>query len=198
MRNSEIRLFEDLKFETYLETQTMNDSIAPLSIQLKELPKTVELLPSNIIEQLVTSHDLLKGMIKQLPEYSAHTTTIHGRLEEQISRLNGVIDMFNEYQQTSIDIGELIMNITKVYEEFSSLELIQYKLLSSNFNQSLLKSKYKKLIELNDQESRSKLSTLDSGNIELSLNSFRSSRKLYHLRKEKLNRWNEDRVSGFI
>ena len=31
-----------------------------------------------------------------------------------------------------------------------------------------------------------------------SLKEFRATRKDYHLLKEKLNRWNEERVSGFI
>lgn len=176
----------------------MSDSIKQLTVQLKELPKSLEVLPGNVIDQLITSHELLKGMIKLLPEYTSHTALILDKLNSQISKINSIINLFNDYNQTSFYIEELISDITKVYEEFSSLELIQYKLLSSNFNQSLLKSKYKKLVGMNDEESRSYIKAIDSSNLELSLDKFRKSRKLYHLRQEKLNRWNEDRVSGFI
>lgn len=80
-------------------------------------------------------------------------------------------------------------------------------LSSSNFNQDNLKAKFKKLIEENNQESldivknfndRSHGSEISDESFGTMIENFKNSRKLYHFRKEKLNRWEEERVSGFL
>lgn len=73
--------------------------------------------------------------------------------------------------------------------------------MSSTFNEELLKHKFRKLIERNDEESRDLVKNINSSEVtdeQLvdTLELFKQSRKTYHFKKEKLNRWEEQRVSG--
>ena len=95
-------------------------------------------------------------------------------------------------------------SINIIYQEFLNLETYQYQLLSNNFNQDILKLKFKKLLEKTNQDSlnivknyheKGESTDDDFNNM---IENFKESRKLYHSRKEKLYRWEEERVSGFV
>lgn len=176
-------------------------------ITLKQLPEDLKVLPPDIIEQLTQQHEVLQGYIKLTEEYKVQNEAITTTLQEQVDKLNKIIDIFDKYSVTSEEINGLIVQVNDTFNKFQNQELIQYQLLSNNFNQDLLKTKFEKLINYNDQESkqlirenRSKFNDLNSNNDRLNdfLKDFRESRKLYHLRKEKLNRWNEERVTGLL
>lgn len=179
----------------------------PVVITLKQLPEDLKVLPPDIIEQLTQQHEVLQGYIKLTEEYKVQNEAITTTLQEQVDKLNKIIDIFDKYSVTSEEINGLIVQVNDTFNKFQNQELIQYQLLSNNFNQDLLKTKFEKLINYNDQESkqlirenRSKFNDLNSNNDRLNdfLKDFRESRKLYHLRKEKLNRWNEERVTGLL
>lgn len=184
------------------------EEIQPLTLKTLEpfpLPKYLDSLPVSIIEQFIQLHSLVLGYIKQLPAYQKWNETILETLNWQITNLNEISSILKTYNGTGMLIKEKMAKLNSLYSEFINLETYQYQLLSSNFNQEFLKNKFHKVIVENDQESKKLVKEFkgsSSDDFENLFNNlikdFRSSRKTYHLRKEKLNRWNEERVSGFI
>mmetsp|Transcript_6479 Transcript_6479/g.8128 ORF Transcript_6479/g.8128 Transcript_6479/m.8128 type:complete len:186 (+) Transcript_6479:38-595(+) len=184
------------------------EQIQPLTLKTLEpfpLPKYLDSLPISIIERFTQLHNLVLGYIKQLPAYQELNETVLKALNWQITKLNEISGLLKTYNATGTQIKEQIAKLNSLYSEFINLETYQYQLLSSNFNQEFLKNKFHKVIINNDQESKKLVKEFKENNtedFESLLNNlikdFRSSRKSYHLRKEKLNRWNEERVSGFI
>lgn len=184
------------------------EQIQPLTLKTLEafpLPKYLDSLPVSIIEQFIQLHSLILGYIKQLPAYQKWNETIIETLNWQITNLNEISSILKTYNGTGTLIKEKMAKLNSLYSEFINLETYQYQLLSSNFNQEFLKNKFHKVIVENDQESKKLVKEFkgsSSDDFENLFNNlikdFRSSRKTYHLRKEKLNRWNEERVSGFI
>lgn len=184
------------------------EQIQPLTINQLDpfpLPKYLDSLPVPIIHEFVEQHELVQGFIKQLPEYQKFNNSIIEVLNWQISKLNEISDILKVYDDTGKHIQEQVAELKAVYNEFINLETFQYQLLSSNFNQEFLKRKYNKIIQENDKQSKETVKQFNpkgSENFDDEFNDlikeFRSSRKSYHMRKEKLNRWNEERVSGFI
>ena len=184
------------------------DQIQPLTLNELEpfpLPKYLDSLPVTIIEQFVEQHNLILGYIKQLPAYQKTNDTVIEALNWQITKLNEISSILETYTITGLRIKDQIAKLNSIYSEFINMETYQYQLLSSNFNPEFLKNKFHKVIMDNDRESKELVKKLKQGSSGVFVNSFdnfikdfRSNRKAYHLRKEKLNRWNEERVSGFI
>ncbi|KAK6465392.1 hypothetical protein DFJ63DRAFT_310488 [Scheffersomyces coipomensis] len=176
------------------------------------LPKSLEGLPNANFEQFINNEELIKGYIKDLETYKTHQDTIVDRL----SQLQGVIkqeildQLLTQYINQIQIIKNQLKSIHQIYQDFLNLETYQYQLLSSNFNQDyLIKNKFTKLIESNKEDSMQIIkkfgskntgddSNIDEGEFNELIGKFKQSRQLYHLRKEKLNRFNEERVSGFI
>lgn len=183
--------------------------IQPLTLrdlQPFPLPKQLNSLPPAIVQQFSELYELIIGYIKGLENYKKFELTLVNRMNEQISTLNEIMKLFENYQNVSTTIVEQINKISTLFNEFVNLETYQYQLLSSNFNQELLKKKFIKLAEENNHESNQLVNDFrstasgdqDTEEFSKFLKDFKASRKSYHLRKEKLNRWNEERVSGFI
>ncbi|KAI5953465.1 hypothetical protein KGF54_002837 [Candida jiufengensis] len=193
--------------------QTLPQRISPLTIdELKPfpLPKQLNSLPNKTFDQFIENKELIKSYLQDLETFKLKLKQINENIDLIINEtLTSKIknDLIPKYQNLIIKINNQIKTINQLYNEFLNYETIQYQLISSNFNQDILKLKFKKLIEQNNQDSLliiknfNKLQSANDNNIDEfneMLSNFRESRKLYHFRKEKLNRWNEERVSGFI
>jgi len=142
----------------------------------------------------------VKGYIKQLDAYTQTETNLRNIIHEQISTINKIIGLLDAYEKNSSAIASAISKMNELYKEFLNYETYQYQLLSSNFNQNFLKLKFSKLTSASDEESMNAVKEYrNSGELLLNfLQDFRQKRKLYHLLKEKLNRWDEERISGLI
>lgn len=173
------------------------------------LPKAVETLPTSYLQDFSDNKQLLQGYIRQLEAYSTKQQEIVRTLQQADDILENVVysQLIKDYEKVIDKINQQIKSINIIYQEFINLETYQYQLLSSNFNQDNLKAKFKKLIEENNQESldivknfndRSHGSEISDESFGTMIENFKNSRKLYHFRKEKLNRWEEERVSGFL
>lgn len=169
-------------------------------LQALPLPKQLKLLPPNMLEQFVQLYQLVLGYVKTLKGYETWKQEVVGVLNEQIGKLNRIIEILEEYQGYGTKIDEQIHQIEQKFQEFVNLETYQYQLLSSNFNQDFLKQKYRKMIDKDGQEANDIVKRHGTGDDELNelVQEFRASRKQYHRRKEVLNRWNQERVSGFV
>lgn len=173
------------------------------------LPKAVETLPTSYLQDFSDNKQLLQGYIRQLEAYSTKQQEVVRTLQQADDILENVVysQLIKDYEKVIDKINQQIKSINIIYQEFINLETYQYQLLSSNFNQDNLKAKFKKLIEENNQESldivknfndRSHGSEISDESFGTMIENFKNSRKLYHFRKEKLNRWEEERVSGFL
>ncbi|CAX42857.1 conserved hypothetical protein [Candida dubliniensis CD36] len=170
------------------------------------LPKTLESLPPSVFQQFLDSKDLLQGYLKQLKAYQEKQQEIIDQLDDLDNILGNVIhkQLIKDYTALVDKINQQIKSINIIYQEFLNLETYQYQLLSNNFNQDILKLKFKKLLEKTNQESLNIVKdyheTAESTEDDLNnmFENFKESRKLYHSRKEKLYRWEEERVSGFV
>lgn len=173
----------------------MVDDLKPLTV-----PSQLHILPQSIKQQFLELHELLTGYIKSLDGYQVHHARLKEVITKSIEQLNEISDMIDEYDGISKDIDDLLAKIKKLHEEFINLETYHYQLLAANYSPTFLKSKYKKLVANLDLDSKDKLQNvlLNPNDFEDALEQFRALRKLYHLRREKLNRWEEERVTGFI
>ncbi|KAI3405657.2 hypothetical protein KGF56_001675 [Candida oxycetoniae] len=170
------------------------------------LPNKLSSLPNSQFSEFTENRQLITGYISQLNNYKTKLDEIKTTLAEisQAILKTQIRDyLIPRYQELILHITEQISKLTQLYNEFLNLETIQYQLLSSTFNLDTLKLKFKKMIEKNDSESIDIARGFDGGgsddaNMVKMLSEFRKSRKLYHFRKEKLNRWQEERVGGFM
>lgn len=166
------------------------------------LPKAIESLPSKNVQEFLNNNELLGGYIKTLKGYQEKRAQIVSKLQLIGAVHETICQLIKDYVALSQKMVDQIKAIQQMYQEFTNLEVIQYQLLSSNFNQDfLIKNKFSKLIDANHEQSVDivrKMKQTSETEFNNSLAQFRASRKTYHLRKEKLNRWNEERVSGFI
>ncbi|RLV94124.1 hypothetical protein JA1_001912 [Spathaspora sp. JA1] len=161
------------------------------------LPKTLELLPNSNFKEFVENKQLIQGYIKQLEAYKLHQTKLLKKLSTvDVLLSKDITELIEQYQQLIVKISQQIQNISIIYQEFVNLETIQYQLLSSNFNSENLKHKFAKLIE--DEQKYQIGDVKDEGEFSEFIDQFRANRRIYHYRKEKLNRWNEERVGGFL
>ncbi|EMG46218.1 hypothetical protein SBY92_000949 [Candida maltosa Xu316] len=176
-------------------------------LQAFPLPKHLEALPTANFQQFTENKELLQSYIKQLDTYQSKQQEIVNQLNQLDDFLENVVckKLMNEYEELIEKINQQIKSINIIYQEFINLETYQYQLLSSNYNQDNLKLKFKKLIEENNQESlnivkkfHEKAGENSDENFSTMIENFKNSRKLYHYRKEKLYRWEEERVSGFL
>lgn len=193
-------------FQTLITTTIillMDKTAQPLTIALLHafpLPRTLEVLPPHVLQDFSRQYDLVKGYIKQLDAYTQTETNLRNIIHEQISTINKIIGLLDAYEKNSSAIASAISKMNELYKEFLNYETYQYQLLSSNFNQNFLKLKFSKLTSASDEESMNAVKEYrNSGDLLLTfLQDFRQKRKLYHLLKEKLNRWDEERISGLI
>lgn len=204
MEHLRLAYYRDLESTTQ-SLNHMDRTILPISIELLSafpLPRTLEALPPQILRDFAAQYDLVKGYVKLLPQYQDFESELHNVVQSQIKTLNDVIILLDQYNENSAAITENLRKMDELYKEFLNYETYQYQLMSSNFNQNFLKLKFAKLVSASDAESIDTVKLfkagLDDKNMTVFLQLFRQKRKLYHLLKEKLNRWDEERISGLI
>lgn len=183
----------------------MEQIAQPLNIELLAafpLPRTLEVLTPNVLEEFSRLYELVKGYVKLLPSYQQLEIDLRNIIEAQVVTINKIIDLLEDYNKNSAAINLNIKKMEELYKEFLNYETYQYQLMTSNFNQNFLKLKYSKLTASSDEDSMNIIRDYRSKSSDLSLptflQQFRQSRKQYHLLKEKLNRWDEERISGLI
>lgn len=182
-------------------------NVRPLTLtQLKPfpLPKELRNLPHDVLQLFVSLYDLTKGYVLSLQTYKDHENEVVRAIDHNIQTLNRIITLLKEYNLHADTILALAKDLERLYREFLVLETQQYQLLSTNYNASVLKKKFERLTDECDARTvvmaRSYLRSDDvlANDLLLFLHNFKDSRKEYHMRKEKLNRWDEERISGLL
>ncbi|PVH22592.1 hypothetical protein CXQ85_005164 [Candidozyma haemuli] len=175
----------------------MKNSIIPIT----DIPQEIKSLPEEYQSRIISSQNLLKGYVTSFSEYQEVEKVVACDLEGLISTLNDIIGMISSYKIVFQDIKRRLLLMNDLYKEFISLETYQYQLLSSSFHQSYLRLKFKESL---DELQASTMSTCRQGasiptnKVNSFLDEFTTSRRKYHLKQEKYNRWTEERVSGFV
>lgn len=170
---------------------TAND--IPISYDLRNLPDEYQV-------NFCKDHSLLFGYVASVriyEDFREELLNLLGALEPKIKHL---LVMIREYLNTSTRIHSQIILLDQTFKEFITLETYQFQLLASNFNQKVLRHKFRSNTEteatsitVSGCENDSSMPTLLD-----SLHRFKASRKSHHLRQEKLHRWTDERVSGFV
>lgn len=182
-------------------------TIQPLSLeQLRPfpLPKELANLPANLIDQLSSLHDLAKGFVLSLETYNTYEQEVFDAVNKNIATVNDIIALLEEYRTRSDRIAGLIRQLEQLYKEFLALETRQFQLLSANFNTNVLRAKLEKLTKECDANSSALARSYLQTNVSLSndlllfLHDFKDARKEYHIKREKLYRWDEERVAGLL
>lgn len=144
-------------------------------------------------------YDLIRGYALLSSDYRKLEEQLISLLDSFCETLMGTIHLLTDYNYYSTEIRNNINVLEKLYKNFIELQTHQFQLLSSNFNQSFLRLRIKKLIDQDDE------ATLDWYRTQKKkepvtgiLEEFKAMRKTHHLRLEKLYRWQEERVSGPI
>ncbi|KAM3122456.1 hypothetical protein ACQ2H7_004368 [Candidozyma auris] len=145
------------------------------------------------------SYDLIRGYALLSSDYRKLEEQLISLLDSFCETLMGTIHLLTDYNYYSTEIRNNINVLEKLYKNFIELQTHQFQLLSSNFNQSFLRSRIKKLIDQDDE------ATLDWYRTQKKkepvtgiLEEFKAMRKTHHLRSEKLYRWQEERPSSFL
>lgn len=177
-------------------------------LQVFPLPRSIELLPEAIIFEFARTAELLNGHLQSLSSYKTFSQEVVDRVETIIETYEKTIELIGEYDALAVHIKSQLTELQQLYRDFTNSQVIQYQLLANNYNLDyLIKVKFKNIIDLNSNESIDLVKQFhrdvdSSDKFELDLNKFvsdfKTSRSQYHLRKEKLNRWNEERVSGAL
>lgn len=168
--------------------------IRPLT-EISHINEDIQLLPAANLQKLIDDPRLISGYIKQSQQFIQYVESIAATLDEDSSKLLQVQTLIDKYQAISQTITRQLTQILQIYQEFINLQAIQYKLLLI-FNQDYLMKKFERQLEDRAQKSHE---SIDYDDAELTyIARFRQERKQYHLQKEKLNRWKEERVTGFI
>lgn len=165
------------------------------------LPKLLENLPPQLLADFSLLYELVRGFTLQLPQYTEADAKVIKAISQQVGLINEIITLLQKYGSESSRISLLLKTIDKLYREFLNLETYQFQLLTSNFNQNFLRLKFTKLVGEADRQAVEYVRNHKNTNevdITTLLHNFKEQRKQYHVGKEKLNRWEEDRVSGFI
>ncbi|GEQ69706.1 hypothetical protein JCM33374_g3380 [Metschnikowia sp. JCM 33374] len=181
----------------------MSEDLQSLTIEkLNPFPldKALQSLPERFRDEFSSSYDLVKGYTKSLVQYRALEDQARLSINESITTINKISALLDEYEKNSATIAQQAAKTDLLYKEFITLETLQYQLISSNYNSGFLKTKFSKLTEASDRQSTGIIGEYrkNGGDMSEFLLKFKDSRKTYHGRREKLNRWSEDRVSGFI
>lgn len=164
------------------------------------LPKALSKLPIQFLDTFAKLYELTRGYIKSLNTYQTKEQELRGLMNQIVLLINTIIHSIEEHNHYAETIQSQIRELDILFKEFSVLETNQYQLLSANFNQSFLMAKYKNLLQQEDDRATLMTNEFHKGHANMGefLNDFRESRKIYHYRREKVTRWEEDRVSGFI
>lgn len=169
-------------------------TIEPLT-SIKNIPKSVQLLPNTSLQAIINDPQLITSFITQSQEFIDYINQLLMKIDADSSKLLKIQTLIDQYQTITNQVTNQLTDLNDIYQKYNNLQTIQYQLLL-NFNQSYLLNKFDKNVsELN----QSSLKTIDSNDNDLKfILEFRQSRKNYHLQREKLNRWKEERVSGFV
>lgn len=170
---------------------TAND--ISISYDLRNLPDEYQM-------NFCKDHNLLLGYVTSAPIYEdfrAGLLSLLGALEPKIKHL---LVMITEYLNISTRIQSQIILLDQIFKEFITLETYQFQLLASNFNQNVLRQKLRSNTETEASNITVSACQNDSSMPTFlgSLHRFKASRKSHHLRQEKLHRWTDERVSGFV
>lgn len=176
------------------QNRTVSLLQSPISLDIKNLPDEYQ-------EYLFRNDDLLVGYILSLHRYSELENSLLESLEHLTQMIQQIQVMFHDYRSVTDRIQDQVHLLDNAFKEFLSLETYQYQLLASNYHQGSLKQRLKSNIE--EYKTRSAGISMefvnDSANsISHVLNNFKNNRKVHHLTQEKLYRWMEERVSGFV
>lgn len=180
---------------TLLQSTTI-DTLTPFP-----LPKQLENLPPQLLADFSLLYELVRGFTLLLPQYAEAESKVVEAINVQVGVINEIIVLLEDYDSQSKQIAHLLKMMDELYREFLNLETYQFQLLTSNFNQNFLRLKLTKLATESDNEAAQLIRNHKNANeadLTTLLQQFKEKRKHYHVRKEKLNRWEEDRVSGFI
>ncbi|OBA23472.1 hypothetical protein METBIDRAFT_35497 [Metschnikowia bicuspidata var. bicuspidata NRRL YB-4993] len=170
------------------------------ALQPFPLEKSLQSLPQQFRDEFASLYELVKGYVRNLKLYQDLEKQLRDAVNDTISTINSIIRLLEEYESHAAIISEKAERLDRLYKDFLTLETLQYQLLSSNFDQTFLKAKFRNLVASSDMKSGEIIGSYkeNGGDMTQFLLDFKNSRKLYHARREKLHRWDEERVSGFL
>lgn len=164
-------------------------------------------LPDAQVAELLDDTDTLMGLVQSGAHYVDAVNTIDESLANSTHNYEAARKLIDEYHTVTAQIKQQVGMIESQHRDFLALQMAQHQLLLTFSPEFALKAKFKKLVEQSDTESQDIATRCeglsadgvdDDPELALTLAKFRESRKQYHLRQEKLNRWNEERVSGLV
>lgn len=167
----------------------------PVSEDIKSLPK-------NQLIKLINSVDVLKGYLVTLSQKELDASS--KELDAIIRDIEHFIKTLSHLQSSKEDLNKRLLPLQRLVSEWESKEVEMYSSLKkfgsesiySLLNDSVFESK--KLTNSISQSFIQDVKEHDESSIQHFIRSYRSERKLYYLRSEKLHRFNEDRIGGLL
>ncbi|CAN6674612.1 hypothetical protein TRVA0_058S00276 [Trichomonascus vanleenenianus] len=151
----------------------------------------------NVIQDLIESPEVLKGL------YSSLEVEVSKRIDGQIQTTEQNIAKSRDLKNLVVVLEELrgstrqkLDQSKQVEQQWQAIEQDMYKAIQP-FSMPALQAKLAQLTRESEAASETMaVSFLDAGgSIDEFIKDYRRERKLYHLRKERLERWKEERVA---
>lgn len=177
----------------------MGVELPMLELNPLPVPKQLESLPRKFADEFLSSYEIIQGFVKSTSSYATAQQEALQLIDATIAVINSIIELLAQYEENTELIKGNAKRIDSLYKRFLDLETVQYQLLSANYDQNFLRLKLEKAANKIGVDSRSIAQERKSDDdLQTFLTRFKSTRKQYHSRREKLNRWNEERISGFF
>ncbi|ODQ82956.1 hypothetical protein BABINDRAFT_164675 [Babjeviella inositovora NRRL Y-12698] len=171
-------------------------------------PKYFSSLPRDSLNELRSEPTLLSGYVKTHPSFTKHEAAHVNLIDEQIAELRSLADRLlalrARYQMLN---DEALPEFVQHRASWQSLELEMYRNLE-RFNLNHLKSRMREAIAeanaysllmvdavIEEHQDKDEMKEKD---LQQFLRDYKQTRILYHSRKERSNRWAENRVGGAI
>lgn len=155
------------------------------------LPRALASLPPSHLAEFARLYELVKGYVASLPKTQEHNEAVLATISREVSKIEDIRQMLRKHSDVSERITLQLAQLDRLVTQFGVLETQQYQLLSQ-FSSATQRQRLAKVV------ARDKCPAYNGEEVGQFLEQFRQRRKAFHVRNHKLQRWLEERVSGFV
>ncbi|CDK24112.1 unnamed protein product [Kuraishia capsulata CBS 1993] len=180
---------------TVLNPQELYSKLNQISV---EIPDYLHELPVPDLQRLASDLLLLKSEIYMNPKFEEIRGQILGVVENLVEFAERLLSEYESlrgrFDEVSLRLGETNASVERLRRLDMELSGSLYK-----FESGALKQRLQSAILESDQVAQNLVESFKADDsVGDFIKSFRAERKVYHLRKERLERLNEDRVGGLL
>lgn len=166
------------------------------------LPEFTQVLPDHELARLLNSIHVLRGFVVTLSQQQLDAQ--RAQVDALLAQVDSFYQQLDLLQQQKLSTNSQLDALNQLVKTWETVQddmyrsLKPYSLHNLSVQLASLIEDCKKLTESQSSSFVSHIGQHDEQSIQSFISSYRSQRKLYHLRVEKQHRLNEQRVGGLI